>query len=45
MELKDEFAAGDDLGIDFEEKAFYDILKSLQINMISLIQKTNCFPC
>ncbi|MCH2231880.1 MAG: type I restriction endonuclease subunit R [Crocinitomicaceae bacterium] len=29
MELKDEFAAGDDLGIDFEEKAFYDILKSL----------------
>lgn len=29
MELKDEFAAGDDLGIDFEEKAFYDILKTL----------------
>ena len=29
MELKDEFTAGDDLGIDFEEKAFYDILKSL----------------
>ncbi|MDB0058325.1 type I restriction endonuclease subunit R [Salibacteraceae bacterium] len=29
MELKDEFAAGDELGIDFEEKAFYDILKSL----------------
>ena len=29
MELKDEFAAGDDLGIDFEEKAFFDILKAL----------------
>ena len=29
MDLKDEFAAGDDLGIDFEEKAFYDILKTL----------------
>lgn len=29
MELKDEFKAGDELGIDFEEKAFYDILKSL----------------
>ena len=29
MELKDEFASGDDLGIDFEEKAFYDILKAL----------------
>lgn len=29
IELKEEFAAGDDLGIDFEEKAFYDILKSL----------------
>ncbi|MFD1553698.1 hypothetical protein DNU06_10105 [Putridiphycobacter roseus] len=29
MELKDEFKAGDDLGIDFEEKAFFDILKTL----------------
>ena len=29
MDLKAEFNAGDDLGIDFEEKAFYDILKSL----------------
>lgn len=29
MDLKAEFTAGDDLGIDFEEKAFYDILKSL----------------
>ena len=29
MDLKEEFAAGDELGIDFEEKAFYDILKSL----------------
>jgi len=29
MELKDEFDSGDHLGIDFEEKAFYDILKSL----------------
>lgn len=29
MELKAEFAAGDDLGIDFEEKAFFDILKTL----------------
>jgi len=29
MDLKAEFKAGDDLGIDFEEKAFYDILKSL----------------
>ena len=29
MELKDEFKAGDDLGIDFEEKAFFDILKAL----------------
>lgn len=29
MELKDEFDAGDELGINFEEKAFYDILKSL----------------
>ena len=27
--IKNEFASGDDLGIDFEEKAFYDILKSL----------------
>jgi len=29
MELKDEFKAGDELGIDFEEKAFFDILKTL----------------
>lgn len=29
MQLKDEFKAGDVLGIDFEEKAFYDILKTL----------------
>lgn len=29
MDLKAEFTAGDDLGINFEEKAFYDILKSL----------------
>lgn len=29
MQVKDEFSAGDDLGIDFEEKAFFDILKSL----------------
>ena len=29
IDLKAEFASGDDLGIDFEEKAFYDILKSL----------------
>lgn len=29
MELKNEFAAGDELGIDFEEKAFFDILKAL----------------
>ena len=43
MELKDEFAAGDDLGIDFEEKAFFDILKALAENMISPIQKTNCY--
>ena len=28
-EIKKEFSAGDDLGIDFEEKAFYDILKAL----------------
>ena len=31
MELKDEFAAGDDLGIDFEEKSFYDILKQIAV--------------
>ena len=30
-ELKKELDAGDDLGIDLEEKAFYDILKSLAI--------------
>ncbi|MEP2025409.1 HsdR family type I site-specific deoxyribonuclease [Reichenbachiella sp.] len=29
MQIKAEFRAGDKLGIDFEEKAFYDILKSL----------------
>jgi type I restriction enzyme R subunit len=28
-EVHKEFSAGDDLGIDFEEKAFYDILKEL----------------
>lgn len=28
-QIKEEFAAGDSLGIDFEEKAFYDILKVL----------------
>ncbi len=28
-EVQKEFSAGDDLGIDFEEKAFYDILKEL----------------
>ena len=27
--IKDEFESGDDMGISFEEKAFYDILKSL----------------
>ena len=30
-EVQKEFAAGDELGIDFEEKAFYDILKDLCI--------------
>lgn len=30
-EIKKEFTAGDELGIDFEEKAFYDILKDLCI--------------
>lgn len=29
MQVRDEFSAGDSLGIDFEEKAFYDILKTL----------------
>lgn len=29
MKVRDEFSAGDELGIDFEEKAFYDILKAL----------------
>lgn len=29
MQIKAEFHAGDELGIDFEEKAFYDILKAL----------------
>jgi len=28
-EVQQEFSAGDELGIDFEEKAFYDILKDL----------------
>jgi type I restriction enzyme R subunit len=28
-EVHKEFSAGDELGIDFEEKAFYDILKEL----------------
>ena len=31
MEVHKEFSAGDALGIDFEEKAFYDILKMLCI--------------
>ena len=48
MELKEEFTAGDELGIDFEEKAFYDILKQIAIKydfsypddkLISLAQK------
>lgn len=30
-EVQKEFTAGDELGIDFEEKAFYDILKELCI--------------
>ena len=30
-EVQKEFAAGEELGIDFEEKAFYDILKELCI--------------
>ncbi|BDD07597.1 DEAD/DEAH box helicase [Fulvitalea axinellae] len=29
MKVRAEFSAGDNLGIDFEEKAFYDILKAL----------------
>ena len=29
MKVRDEFNAGDELGIDFEEKAFYDILLEL----------------
>ena len=29
LDAKKEFSAGDELGIDFEEKAFYDILKTL----------------
>lgn len=29
LEIKKAFVAGDELGIDFEEKAFYDILKEL----------------
>jgi len=29
MKVKNEFAAGDEIGITFEEKAFYDILESL----------------
>lgn len=31
LEVQKEFTAGDELGIDFEEKAFYDILKELCI--------------
>jgi type I restriction enzyme R subunit len=31
LEVKKEFTAGDDLGIGFEEKAFYDILMELCI--------------
>jgi type I restriction enzyme R subunit len=31
LEVKAEFTAGEKLGIDFEEKAFYDILKALCI--------------
>ena len=31
LEVHNEFSAGDALGIDFEEKAFYDILKELCI--------------
>jgi len=31
LEAHKEFSAGDELGIDFEEKAFYDILKDLCI--------------
>ena len=31
LEVKAEFSAGEKLGIDFEEKAFYDILKELCI--------------
>jgi type I restriction enzyme R subunit len=30
-DVQKEFKAGDELGIDFEEKAFYDILKELCI--------------
>ena len=30
-EVQNEYTSGDDLGIDFEEKAFYDILKDLCI--------------
>ena len=29
IDIKNEFSAGDALGIDFEEKAFFDILKTL----------------
>ena len=28
-DIKKEFSSGDELGIDFEEKAFYDILKAM----------------
>jgi type I restriction enzyme R subunit len=31
LAVRKEFSAGDELGIDFEEKAFYDILKELCI--------------
>ena len=47
-ELRAEFSANEDMGIDFEEKAFYDILKALtvkydftypQTKLIELAQK------
>lgn len=40
-EVHKEFSAGEALGIDFEEKAFYDILLELCKNMTSLIPKIN----
>ena len=36
MQVRDEFDSGDELGIDFEEKAFYDILlRAMSRNMTS----------